>query len=64
MKKQEIILFFSFDDMVLYEEKESLKKVLKKTLKTFLKKYHKGGTILFIGIHAISPSLRNFYNRL
>lgn len=41
---------FSFDDMVLYEEKESLKKVLKKTLKTFLKKYHKGGTILFIGL--------------
>lgn len=43
---------FSFDDRVLYEEQEVLKKVFKKTLKSFLKKYHKGGPILFLGLGA------------
>ncbi len=40
----------SFDDIIMYQEKKSLETILKKILKTFLKKYHKGGTILIIGL--------------
>ena len=40
----------SFDDKVLYENQKSLERVFQKTFKTFLAKYHKGGTILFVGL--------------
>ena len=40
----------SFDDQVLYENSKSIEKVFQKTFKTFLAKYHKGGTILFVGL--------------
>ena len=40
----------SFDDRVLYENSKSIEKVFQKTFKTFLAKYHKGGTILVIGL--------------
>jgi len=40
----------SFDDEVLYKNEKSLEKVFEKTFKTFLAKYHKGGTILFVGL--------------
>lgn len=39
-----------FDDTVLYKELKALDRVFSKTFKTFLGKYHKGGTILFIGL--------------
>ena len=40
----------SFDDQVLYENSKSIEKVFQKTFKAFLAKYHKGGTILFVGL--------------
>ncbi len=40
----------SFDDQVLYENSKSIEKVFQKTFKTFLAKYHKGETILFVGL--------------
>ena len=40
----------SFDDKVLYENANVLSRIFQKTFKTFLAKYHKGGTILFIGL--------------
>ncbi len=40
----------SFDDNVLYKEEKTLEKVFIKTFKAFLGKYHKGGTILFVGL--------------
>lgn len=40
----------SFDDSVLYKESKTLEKVFLKVFKTFLAKYHKGGTILIIGL--------------
>ena len=40
----------SFDDRALYENSKSIEKVFQKTFKTFLAKYHKGGTILFVGL--------------
>ncbi len=40
----------SFDDKILYENEKILAKVFQKTFKTFLAKYHKGGTILFVGL--------------
>ncbi len=40
----------SFDDDVLYKKEKVLEKVFLKTFKTFLAKYHKGGTILFVGL--------------
>ncbi len=40
----------SFDDQVLYENQNVLERIFQKTFKTFLTKYHKGGTILFIGL--------------
>ena len=40
----------SFDDIVMYQETNSLEKVVKKILRMFLKKYHKGGTILILGL--------------
>ena len=40
----------SFDDMALYKDVKSLEKNVKRILKMFLKKYHKGGTILILGL--------------
>ena len=40
----------TFDDQVLYENSKTLEKVFQKTFKTFLAKYHKGNTILFVGL--------------
>lgn len=40
----------SFDDVVLYQEQSTLEKIVTKILKMFLKKYHKGGTILIVGL--------------
>ena len=40
----------SFDDIIMYQEINSLEKIVKKILKMFLKKYHKGGTILILGL--------------
>ena len=40
----------TFDDKVLYENSEAISRVFTKTFKMFLKKYHKGGTILFVGL--------------
>ena len=40
----------SFDEQVLYENSKSIEKIFQKTFKTFLAKYHKGGTILFVGL--------------
>lgn len=40
----------SFTKDILYENKLVLEKIFKKTFRTFLHKYHKGGTILFIGL--------------
>lgn len=40
----------SFDDNVLYKKEKALEKVFTKTFKTFLGKYHKGGTILIVGL--------------
>ena len=40
----------SFTKGILYENKLVLEKIFKKTFRAFLHKYHKGGTILFIGL--------------
>lgn len=40
----------NFDQNVLYKENALLERVFSKTFKTFLRKYHKGGTILVIGL--------------
>ena len=40
----------SFTKDILYENKLALEKIFKKTFRAFLHKYHKGGTILFIGL--------------
>ena len=40
----------SFTKDILYENKLVLEKIFKKTFRAFLHKYHKGGTILFIGL--------------
>lgn len=40
----------SFDDTIIYKNSKALEKIFGKTLKTFLAKYHKGGTILFVGL--------------
>ncbi len=40
----------NFDDVVLYQENQVLERILRKILKMFLKKYHKGGTILIVGL--------------
>ena len=40
----------SFDATVLYQDSLVLEKVFTKTFKTFLRKYHKGRTILIIGL--------------
>ncbi len=40
----------TFDDTVLYQKEKTLERVFSKTFQTFLKKYHKGGTILVIGL--------------
>ena len=40
----------SFDDVALYQNYKIIEKHTKLILKTFLKKYHKGGTILIIGL--------------
>ena len=39
-----------FDDIVIYQEIKSLERIVKKIVKMFLKKYHKGGTILVLGL--------------
>ena len=40
----------SFDDIVMYQGRKSLENVMRKILKMYLRKYHKGGTILVIGL--------------
>jgi len=40
----------NFDNSVLYKESQTLEKIFAKTFRLFLNKYHKGGTILFIGL--------------
>ncbi len=50
----------SFDDKVLYQEAKALEKIFCKTLKAFLSKYHKGKTILFVGLGNSSISGDSF----
>ncbi len=40
----------SFDDVILYQEVKSLQKIVSKILRIFLKKYHKNGPILILGL--------------
>ena len=39
-----------FDDIAFYRDDKVIANVLKKILRLFLKKYHKGGTILILGL--------------
>jgi len=49
-KSQGDYFTFLFDDATLYKNEKDLEKVFFKTFKSFLTKYHKGGTILVIGL--------------